>query len=118
MKVQGENYQVIYISSSAEVTFSGELALMTMAEYTPIKRLLDTALDEVSRREDAHLQMDLRSLSFLNSSGINVLFRFTIKVRQASVVSMTVQGAKTVPWQRKSLTNLKRLFPAIVIELS
>lgn len=122
MKVQGENYRVIYTRQTATVTFSGELTLMSMAEYGPIKMLLDTALDEVSwdskTGDRAHLELDLRSLTFLNSSGINVLFRFTIKVRQASHVAMTVKGAAAVPWQRKSLVNLKRLFPAIVIELS
>lgn len=56
---------------------------------------------------------DLRGLEFLNSSGINVLFRLVIKVREKANMQLIVRGANHVSWQSKSLVNLQRLMPTV-----
>jgi hypothetical protein len=67
----------------------------------------------------------LRKLEFLNSSGINVLSKFIIKVRQhrerqfkenQPETAMTVYGSQTIPWQNKSIKNLQRLMPSLELK--
>jgi hypothetical protein len=71
------------------------------------------------------ITLDLRKLEFLNSSGINVLSKFIIKVRQhrerqakenQPETNMVVYGSQTIPWQSKSIKNLQRLMPSLELE--
>lgn len=117
MDIKGQEYQVTYDQAALTVTFQGELALMGMGEYPPIADLLDQTLEDASSQEPATLTLDLRELKFLNSSGINVISKFVIKVRRAGGVKMTIKGSDSIPWQAKSLVNLKRLLPSMVVDL-
>ena len=92
------------------VAIRGSLRLNGTAEYAPISALLEEALAA------GPITIDLRELQFLNSSGITILMRFAIKVREVSG-SLLLLGSQKIPWQGKSLHNLKRVFPAIRIEL-
>lgn len=92
------------------VVIRGSLRLNGTTEYAPVAALLEEALGA------GPLTIDLRELQFLNSSGITILMRFAIKVREVSG-SLLLLGSKKIPWQGKSLHNLKRVFPAIRIEL-
>lgn len=117
MEVKGEEYEVVYEPAVLTVTFKGELALMGIQEYPPIIALLDQSLVAAISHNPSQLTLDLRELKFLNSSGINVISKFVIKVRQIGTVAITVRGSDTIPWQAKSLVNLKRLMPSLVLEL-
>ncbi len=118
MEIKGKEYEVVYDQSVTTVTFKGELALMGTGEYPPIAALLDQVLAEAANQEPSQLTLNLRDLKFLNSSGINVISKFVIKVRRVGNVGMTVQGSDSIPWQAKSLVNLKRLMPGMVVELA
>src|SRR5919202_656168 len=89
------------------ITFQGELQLSGMDEYAPIM----TLLDEVVNQEPPVLTLDLRELEFLNSSGVNVLLRLVIKVREKQTMPLVVQGSENLFWQSRSLNNIKRLMP-------
>ena len=117
MEIKGKEYEVVYDRAVSTVTFTGELALMGMGEYPPIATLLDQSLEEAVNQEPSQLTLDLRELKFLNSSGINVISKFVIKVRRMDNVAITVKGSNSIPWQSKSLVNLKRLMPGMVVEL-
>ncbi|MEM7795283.1 MAG: hypothetical protein AAF579_12650 [Cyanobacteria bacterium P01_C01_bin.118] len=117
MEIKGKEYEVVYESAVATVTFKGELALMGMGEYPPIANLLEQCLEDATSQDPSQLTLDLRELKFLNSSGINVISKFVIKVRRSTKVAMTIRGSDTIPWQSKSLVNLKRLMPGMVVEL-
>ena len=117
MEIKGEEYEVVYEQAVSTVTFTGELALMGMGEYPPIAALLDQSLEETAGQDPRQLTLDLRELKFLNSSGINVISKFVIKVRRAGNVAITIKGSDSIPWQSKSLVNLKRLMPGMVVEL-
>ena len=112
MEIKTENYQVKYDEISHNIVFDGSLRLNGSAEYASISELLDY----VARQEPEKIVLDLKELSFLNSSGISVLSKFVIKVRKCKNIQMVVIGAKKNPWQGKSLKNLQRLMPSLKLE--
>jgi hypothetical protein len=92
----------------------GALRLSGMDEYEPIVQFFDQVLD-ITKPDKIYF--DMKELRFLNSSGINVLSKFVIRVRQKKTVKMVLQGSQQIPWQGKSLKNLKRLMPKLQLEL-
>ncbi len=106
--IQGEGYLVEFDPNGDRVRMSGSLRLGGLSEYAPISDLLDQAIDG---REA--LTLDLRALEFLNSSGIATLSKFVIHVRNGKTCQLTVVGSNAIPWQGKSLNNLKRLMPSL-----
>ena len=113
MEIQTNDYRLWYETETQTVTCQGSLRLGGMEEYAPIVQLLG----DVVEQQPAHLTLDLRKLTFLNSSGINVLSKFVIKVRQAGKIKLVLQGSQDVPWQGKSLKNLQRLMPELQLEI-
>lgn len=113
MEIKTEDYKVWYDKETETVTCQGSLRLSGMTEYGPIVDLLNDIADQ----QPSKIVLDLRQLEFLNSSGINILSKFVIKVRQQKSISMIVQGSKGIPWQGKSLKNLQRLMPTLQLEL-
>jgi hypothetical protein len=109
MEVKGTNYHVTYEPTTSTVSLQGILRLRGLHEYDPIVQLLDDVVDA----KPAKITLDLRSLQFLNSSGINILFKFVIKIRDQDQSKLVVIGSKQVPWQEKSLHNLQRLMAGV-----
>jgi hypothetical protein len=112
MEVKGDDYKVWYNASESSIYCQGSLRLAGTEEYAPIVQILEHVIEQSPQR----IILNLCQLEFLNSSGINVLSKFVIKVRQKEKISITVQGSDTVPWQGKSLKNLQRLMPALKLE--
>jgi hypothetical protein len=113
LEIKDPDYSVQYNTKTQTVTFRGELQLSGMDDYTPIIALLDDAIAQ----EPPTLTLDLRGLEFLNSSGINMLLRLVIKVRDRSHMQLVVQGSEKVSWQSRSLQTLKRLMPRLDLQL-
>jgi hypothetical protein len=113
MEVKGENYNVWYEPDTAIINFTGTLRLSDMDEYEPISKLLN----DVADKEPSTLTLNLQQLNFLNSSGISMLSRFAINLRKKNTIKMIVKGANSIPWQGKSLKNLQRLMPGLMLEL-
>lgn len=89
MEVKGPNYQVTYESVISTVSFQGILRLRGLHEYDPIVQLLDEVIDA----EPEKITLDLRGLQFLNSSGINIMFKFVIKIREQGQSKLVVIGS-------------------------
>jgi hypothetical protein len=113
MEINRKDYSVLYDCVTETVTCSGSFRLSQMEEYAPIVQLLN----DVAEREPKTITLDLRKLEFLNSSGINILSKFVIKVRQQKNTQIVVKGSQQIPWQGKSLKNLQRLMPLLHLEL-
>ena len=113
MEIKAKDYSIYYDSVSETVNCQGSLRLNGMDEYAPIVELLNDVADQ----EPPTLTLNLRNLEFLNSSGINVISKFVLKVRQKGTIQMIVQGSKSIPWQGKSLKNLQRLMPKLQLEI-
>ena len=113
MEIKTENYNIIYDEASQSIIFDGSLRLNGAEEYTSISELLDNVVKE----EPEKIVLDLRELTFLNSSGISILSKFVINVRKRKNIQMVVFGTQKNPWQSKSLKNLQRLMPSLRLEL-
>ena len=111
----GEDYSVQHEPGTKTVTFAGSIRLQTMDDYAPIRKLLDTAVDEAGA--DATLLLDFRELRFLNSSGINTISRFVIDARKQNIITLKAVGNQEIYWQQKSLTNLQRLWPKVMVDI-
>jgi hypothetical protein len=112
-EVTADTYKASYDPSAHTVQFIGALRLAGMEEYAPIMDLLAQAMAQ----QPEQITLDLQQLEFLNSSGINMLSKFVIKVRQNGQINLQVNGSQSIPWQGKSLKNLQRLMPNLKIEL-
>jgi hypothetical protein len=114
MEVKGDDYKVWYDPSEFTIYCQGSLRLAGTEEYAPIVQILEYVIDQAPQ----NIALNLCQLEFLNSSGINVLSKFVIKVRQKEKIKITVKGSDIIPWQGKSLKNLQRLMPALKLEWS
>ncbi|MFM7886310.1 MAG: slr1659 superfamily regulator [Pseudanabaena sp.] len=114
MEVKAGNYKVWYEPSEFTIYCQGYLRLVGTEEYAPIVQILEYAIEQVPPQ----IILNLCQLEFLNSSGINVLSKFVIKVRQKEKIQIIVKGSETIPWQGKSLKNLQRLMPALTLAWS
>jgi hypothetical protein len=113
MEIKGDGYHIIGDPTTTTVTFRGVLRLRGVTEYDHIVQLLN----DMAIQEPNTINLDLRELQFLNSSGINALSKFVIRVRNHKTSKLLVQGTEKYPWQSKSLTNLQRLMPDIQLEI-
>lgn len=109
MYIKTNDYSIGYDLDAKTITCQGTLRLIGMEEYAPIVELLDLAIAQ----QPDKITLNLQNLQFLNSSGINVLSKFVLKVRQQGNIEIAIQGAKNIPWQTKSLKNLQRLMPSL-----
>ncbi len=109
--IQGENYYVWYDISNETIYFKGSLRLAGMAEYSPILNLLNDVASHTHT-----MNLNLTNLDLLNSSGVNMLSKFLIDMRKKSEVQMLMLASSKIPWQTKSLKNLQRLMPRMLLK--
>jgi hypothetical protein len=106
MEIREETYRVWTEGNTAH--FDGTMRLTGPEAYQPVYALVVNLI-----RENNSAEIDLTNLRFLNSSGINLLAKVVIEGRKKPELKMTVRGSRAVPWQTKSLPNLKKLHPAL-----
>lgn len=111
-EIKGENYIVKY-NADYLIQFQGQLALYGSKEYAPIRNLLT----EVADNHPMEMTIDLRELAFINSSGINMLFRFVIGLRQRKETQLVILGSNHMSWQGKSLKNFQKFLPSVKLEV-
>jgi len=112
MHIQTENYYVTYDSQTETITVSGSFRLHT-PDYNAIVSQMNQAADTAENT----LTLDIRRLRFLNSSGINMFYKFVRHVRHCPVNQLVVLGSNQVPWQQKTLKNFEKLWPGLRLEI-
>jgi len=110
-EIKHADYQVVYDPATATVMCAGSYRL-SGPEYDVILAVMNTAADA----GHSVLTLDVTELQFLNSSGINTLSKFVIRMRKQPTSQLIVKGSEQYPWQKKSLTNLQRLLPSLQLE--
>jgi hypothetical protein len=109
MEIKTTDYTVWLDDATNCMVFEGAFRLSGTESYAPIAQALDDWLAAGS----GPLVLDLKRLEYLNSSGINMLAKFTINTRNKGGRGFKVLGNKDIAWQGKSLGNLKKLYPAL-----
>ena len=113
MDIIHDDYQVHYDAATATVLCQGSFRLRGAEEYAPILQVLTAAVEA----HPATLTLDLRTLQFLNSSGINTLAKFVLHARQYKATQVVLKGSHHFSWQEKSLKNFQRLLPGLQLEI-
>ena len=117
MSIQTHDYSVLFALETATVTFQGSLRLNAAPEYQPISDLLDQSAAKLAEAGASVLTLDLRELKFLNSSGINLLYQFVLRVKKQAKLQLTVIGNETNAWQPKSLSNMVKFMPTLNLQM-
>jgi len=105
-------YSIRATKDYSRIAFIGTLRLQGRQEYEKIQKILNFA----ARKSAEALEIDMRQLRFLNSSGISTFSLFIIDMRRMGK-RITITGSKSVAWQSKSLVNFRRLYDQVVINL-
>ncbi len=111
-QIKTEDYCIWHDPERATIFFQGALRLKGVEHY----QLLEQLLNDIADCEPPILTLNLQELEFLNSSGINVLSKFVLKVRQKGNVQMLIKGSKDISWQERTLKNLQRLMVNLQLE--
>ncbi len=76
-------------------------------------------IDETARAQRMkRVEVDLRDLNFMNSSGILTLVRWITKAKThgpADAYKLVLQYDRNVTWQRSSVPTLAKLAPNVVV---
>lgn len=109
-RLRGEGFSSEFDHAERLAIFEGVLRRNGPAEYEPFWNELERLIER-----GGHCWIDLRALEFLNSSGIAMLSRLVLRAREIEGLTMTIRGSRHVPWQSRSLRNLRKLWPALVV---
>ncbi len=113
MNIQGEDYSINYEAQTGVTRFEGSLRLNGTEEYAPISAFLTSTLEQENKSQ----LWDLTALEFLNSSGINMMYKFIISLRSHPDVDIKVVGSNSIAWQAKSLGNMRKFLPRLDLEI-
>jgi hypothetical protein len=112
MEIKTDEYNIW--TEGSVIHYEGTLRLSGTDAYQPILDLMQGVLAE----KPQSVVLDLTQLEFLNSSGINLLAKFTIELRKLPDVGLKVLGSTRIPWQSKSLPNLQKLHKGVELVIS
>jgi hypothetical protein len=112
--IKGESFEIDLLDDNATVVFRGALRLSGVEDYAPILDLVKSTLAGPAKP----IAIDVRELDFLNSSGITMFSRFVIEARDHVDIDLRFLASESIHWHARSLKNLQRLMPALVIQLT
>ena len=88
MSLNTDDYNIWYEEDTKVIYMEGKLRLNSSDDYAEINKLI-----EETTATDGKLSLNLTELEFLNSSGINVLYKHVLMAKKKGVV-MKVEGSK------------------------
>ncbi len=115
MEIKDLDYHIQFDETTRTVKFVGSIRLQNLPAYEPIKNFLR---DVAKLCQGVSLTMDFKELQFVNSSGITTLSMFIIDSRKSASYQIKILGSLNVSWQSKSLSNFKKLWDQVVLEIA
>jgi hypothetical protein len=113
-EISKDEYRVTYDAATTTVAFYGKLRLYGWAAYQPIEGLLRRAI----AGEPEVVTLDVSELEFMNSTGIDMLYRFAHKV-SGHAGRLAVRRSKLpIPWQRRLISTLEMMAPNLTVVLT
>ncbi|MFN4262884.1 MAG: hypothetical protein ACK4IT_04505 [Thioalkalivibrionaceae bacterium] len=109
-RFSGDGFRVDFDHVRRRAVFEGALRRNGPAEYEVFWRELERMV-----ARGGHCWIDLQLLEFLNSSGIAMLSRLVLRARDTDGLSVTIRGSRQIPWQARTLRNLSKLWPELVV---
>ena len=103
-----DEYTITLDGQRNAATLSGVLRLSSPVAYRPVMQPIQDAIEA----GPPSYRIDLGGVTFMNSSGITALSRLVMAARQHDVPLVCVVN-DGVPWQRKTLSSLARLYPKL-----
>ena len=112
MEITKEGCSIQYKKETSEIFVVGTMRLFGSEHYADIASVLSRAAED----ESPNLTLDITRLQFLNSSGINVFFKFLIDLRKRNRTKLTIKGTNEYFWQKKTLLNFQKILPGTALE--
>lgn len=110
MEFTGDTFRVWRDETTNTLYFQGRLRLNGREAYQPLIDLIDDSI----RANPGAMSWDLRSLEFINGSGLNVIYRAVLQIQSSSQkMALLVKGTDAIAWQQTALPNIKKLMPGV-----
>ena len=104
-----------FVDGNLRIAMSGAVEMREPGDLlNPYWLLVD---EEARRANIRQIEVDLRDLSFMNSSGILTLVRWITKAKAhgGAGYKIVLRYDRNVTWQRTSIPTLAKLAPNVVI---
>jgi|GEM_PF-123687 len=114
MHIKGDSYKIAF-NEAGTLAMSGKLAAMP-DEYEKIEIFFKSVLDALSQAATTQLVLDLRELTFLNSSGIKTLcVSLVMAADDVETLSLKILCRNSVTWQVETIPTFKDLMDNLQI---
>jgi len=116
LEAQGLNIVPRLGHDSLHIVVSGTVEMRDPGEL--LNPYWDRINGEVIKRHLKRVEVDLRELDFMNSSGILTLVRWIARVRTQpaeSAYQILIRHDRNVTWQRTNVPVLAKLAPSVVL---
>ena len=113
MNINGKEYKIEFDEKN-NITMSGMLAAMP-DEYEKIETFFEKIIEQSNKKE---LILDLRELSFLNSSGIkSICVALLMEIDEIEGFHLKVLGSTSTTWQVETIPTFEDLIDNLEIVL-
>ena len=113
LSLEGLTIVPAVFETKMRLTMSGAVEMRDPGEMlNPFWTRIDL---EARNRRLQSVEVDLRDLNFMNSSGILTLVRWITKLKVSNAYRLVFQYDRNVTWQRSSIPTLAKLAPNVVV---
>ncbi len=114
MAIEGKNYTVEF-DGKETLILSGKLSAMP-EEYEKIEGFFEKVLETISEAKQSHVVLDLRGLTFLNSSGIkSICVSLVMEADEIANLHLKILCRNSVTWQVETIPTFKDLMDNLEI---
>ncbi len=110
--IAGES-KLTFKESESLLVMEGSMRLANLMEYDKVSLFIM----ECAEKSPSKLTIDMRTLSFLNSSGITTLSMCILHLKKKLTPSLLFLGTTDYAWQDKSLKNFTKLWADAKVQI-